>query len=276
MASPLSCLTLLPCHTVGSPCPGILPLVLGRDGNLLIIAESEGVWVLPGCGSAPLLPEVKQPREMVWGQQGRNECEDPAASFVVLTAGPSHFLLTPAASFHSCAAKGRSGCPQLPLCDPVWANTHGSPAVIARSLQGKAPFPWAWTPPLGETSWKPWFKKENRLCLHHMLCCLGAFHQKTCPASHHLLLQILSPAQITDKQKGSTEPRVGKTTSPLNGTGTEGAEQRLKEGDCLLIIQGLASHPAIKSWALRHFPQMYSPLCLLNRETASARPCKPD
>jgi len=102
---------------VRSPCPGIFPL--GSDWNLLIGAESEGRWVLPGCGSASLLPQVKQPKTKILGQQSRNECGDPDASFMVLTPGSSHFFLTPSAPFHSCAAKGRTGCPQLPLCDPT-------------------------------------------------------------------------------------------------------------------------------------------------------------
>lgn len=63
VASPLSWLS----HC-GLMVTGILPLRLGRDGNLLMGAESEGQGVLPGCGSTLLILELKRPRVMVLGQ----------------------------------------------------------------------------------------------------------------------------------------------------------------------------------------------------------------
>lgn len=135
----------------GFLCPEILPSGLGRDRIMMEISwseRSEARCVLLGCGSVSLLPEVKWLRATAKKKLIRY----PACSFAVLTLSLRHFFPAHSTPFHSCAAKGRSVPPV------AWANTPGSPAVIAQSLWGKH-ISSGLHHSLAEVRWKPRFKK---------------------------------------------------------------------------------------------------------------------
>lgn len=81
--------------------------------------------------------------------------------------------------------------------------------------------------PLAEVRLKSWFKKENRLGFHHVLCCFGALQRKLIQLPVTSIYRHCHPYRAPIS--GSTKPGVKKATSPLNVTGTEGAEQKLEE-----------------------------------------------
>lgn len=121
------------------------------------------------------------------------------------------------------AGLGVPGCHSLTLLEQthlalqLWLHGPCGGKHISSGLQH----------PLADVRLKSWFKKENSLCFHHVLCCFSALHWKL------MQLPVTSIYRYCHLYRalasGSTEPRVKKAMSPLNGTATEGAEQKLEE-----------------------------------------------
>lgn len=88
------------------------------------------------CGSQwPCRSSLVDEWGKIWGTEGREKEADIFFSFYGTISSSLSFssdsLHSP--TFMQAAAKGRPGWPQLPLCDPTWANTPGPSAALLAS-----------------------------------------------------------------------------------------------------------------------------------------------